>query len=125
MLLAKGMLMNETAANFIRARQIDSFQKLRLLLFVHQHPTLTGTIQDFSSRLYLGDVPTLENIVTDLCQAGLLDRCVGNRFRLCHDPDANSCLECLRKVFEDPLARQRILDQVRSPKSGYLSPGLG
>jgi hypothetical protein len=116
--------MYEKATNFIRARQIDSFQKLRLLLFIYQHPTLTGTIQDFSSQLYLGDIPTLENIVTDLWQTGLLV-CEGNRFKLSHDPEAHSCLECLRKVFEDPLARQRVLDQVRSSKSGYLSPGSG
>jgi hypothetical protein len=116
------MLMYETAANFIRARQIDSFQKLRVLLFIYQHPTLTGTIQDFSSQLYLGDIPMLENIVTDLCRTGLLD-CVGKRFKLGHDADAHSCLECLRQVFDDPLARQRVLDQVRNIKSSYLSPG--
>ena len=116
--------MNEKATQFIRAKQIDSFQKLRFLLFIHQHPTLTGTIQDFGSQLYLGNIPMLENIVADLCGAGLLD-CVGNRFKLHSDPDVNSCLECLNKVFEDPLARQRILDQVISAQPGYLWPGLG
>jgi len=116
--------MNEKAAQFIRARQIDSFQKLRFLLFIHHHPTLTGTIQDFGSHLYLGNIPFLEDIVSDLCQAGLLD-CVGNHFKLHNDPDVNSCLECLNKLFEDPQARQRILDQVRNAQPGYLSPGLG
>jgi hypothetical protein len=116
--------MNEKATQFIRAKQIDSFQKLRFLLFIHQHPTLTGTIQDFGSQLFLGNIPMLENIVVDLCGAGLLDN-VDNRFKLHNDPDVNSCLECLCKVFDDPLARQMVLDQVRSATSGYLLPGSG
>ena len=115
--------MNEQATKFIRARQIDSFQKLRFLLFIYQHPTLTGTIQDFASQLYLGETPILEKIVLDLCQSGLLES-VGNRFKLHSDPDVKLCLACLSKVFDDPLARQGVLDQVRHSPPGYFSSGL-
>ncbi len=114
--------MEDKAAKFILTRQIDSFQKLRFLLFIYQHPALTGTIKEFASQLYFGDTPIIENIMADLCQAGLLD-CVEGRFKLCRDPDVYSCLECLSQRFDDPVARQRLLDQVRHRATNYLTAG--
>jgi hypothetical protein len=114
--------MEDKAAKFIRARQIDSFQKLHFLLFIYQHPALTGTIKEFASQLYFGDTPIIENIIADLCQAGLLD-CVEGRFKLCKDPDVNSCLACLNQRFDDPVARQHLLDQVRHHTTSYLTAG--
>lgn len=49
--------MDELAVNFVRAMQIDSFQKLYFLLYLHQHPDLIGTSQQFAEQLYLGDMP--------------------------------------------------------------------
>lgn len=106
------------AAKFIRANKIDSFQKLRLLLFIYQHPSLNGTSQELAQQLYLGDSSILENIITDLTQVGLLNH-IGNHFILCNDPDTRSSLECISRLFEDPLARQGILDQVRQPQPVY------
>ena len=114
--------MEDKTAKFIRASQIDSFQKLRFLLFIYQHPALTGTIKEFGSCLYFGDTPITEKIIADLCQAGLLD-CAEGRYRLCQNPEVNSCLACLSSTFDDPLARQRILDQVRHHVPDFLPAG--
>jgi hypothetical protein len=105
--------MSNTVADFIHARRIDSYQKLRFLLFLHQHPDLSETDQEFAEHLYLGDTRLLEQIIRDLQQVGLVD-CVENRCRLHPQPEVSSCLQCLARAFEDPLARQTILDQVRS-----------
>ncbi|GIK41834.1 MAG: hypothetical protein BroJett011_56670 [Chloroflexota bacterium] len=99
-------------ADFIRARRIDSFQKLRFLLFLHHHPDLSETDQKFAEHLYLGDTRLLEQIIRDLQKVGLVD-CVENRCRLHNQPEVSSCLQCLAKAFEDPLARQTILDQMK------------
>lgn len=105
--------MSNTVANFIQARRIDSFQKLRFVLFLHHHPDLSETDQEFAEHLYLGDTRLLAQIIRDLQQVGLVD-CEEKRCRLHHQPEVSSCLQCLARAFEDPLARQTILDQVRS-----------
>ena len=104
--------MNDVVASFIRVKHIDSFQKLCFLLFLHQHPELTGTSREFAELLYFGDVRLLEEIITDLQMVGLVD-CVENRYKLHGEPDVRSCLQYLARAFEDPLAHQKILDQVR------------
>ena len=104
--------MSNLISEFIRVRHIDSFQKLRFLLFLQQHPDLSETGPEFAAQLYLGDTRLLEEIIRDLEKAGLVD-CEENRCRLHHQPEIHSCLRCLARAFEDPLARQTILDQVR------------
>lgn len=101
----------DDVAKFIRARRIDSFQKLRLLVFLHQHPESSWTSQEIAEKLYLGDVPLLEGIMADLRSAGLVD-CEGHGCTLHNEPGVRSCLQRLDEMFEDPLARQQILDQV-------------
>lgn len=96
---------------FIRAKRIDSFQKLRLLDFLHRHPESSWTSQEIAERLYLGNMPLLEEIMADLRSAGLVD-CVANRCILHNETEVRSCLQCLAEICEDPLARQQILDQV-------------
>ncbi len=98
-------------ASFIRAKHIDSFQKLCFLLFLHEHPESSWTSQEVAEKLYLGDVPLLEGIIADLRSAGLID-CVSHRCTLHDEPDVRSCLQRLDEMFEDPLTRQQILDQV-------------
>jgi hypothetical protein len=104
--------MNDTVGSFIRRGHIDSFQKLRFLLFLFEHPKLIGTISEFAELLYLGDVELLEEIITELQKSGLVECLEGNRCRLHDEPDVRSCLEYLARAFEDPLIRQEILDQV-------------
>jgi hypothetical protein len=96
---------------FIRARHIDSFQKLGVLAFLYQHSESSWTSQEISEKLYLGDVPLLEDIIADLRSAGLVD-CEGNGCTLHNEPGVTSCLQRLDEIFEDPLTRQQVLDQV-------------
>lgn len=102
--------MNEVV-KFIRARHIDSFQKLRLLAFLHRHSESSWTSQEIAEKLYLADAPLLEGIIADLRSAGLVDY-VGNGCTLHDEPGVRSCLQRLDEIFEDPLTRQQILDQV-------------
>ncbi len=108
--------MNDIVAKFIRGKRINSFQKLHFLLFLYQHPHLTGTRNQLAKRLHFGDLPLLEEIVNDLRISGLLD-CAEDSCRLRDEPEVRLCLECLTTVFEDPLARQELLDQVGSHAS--------
>lgn len=105
--------MDSTVANFLRIKQIDSYQKLRVLLFLHQHPKLSITLAQLAEQLYLGYLPALEKIINDLRQTGLID-CVRSLCRLNDDPETRSSLRSLTHVFEDPLARQEILGQIEN-----------
>ena len=102
---------------FIRAKRIDSFQKLRLLVFLHRHPESSWTSQEIAERLCLGNVPLLEGILADLRAAGLVD-CIGNGCTLANEPGVQLYLQRLGKICEDPLARQQILDQVKYGVNG-------
>ena len=110
--------MDNIVANFLQVKRIDSFQKLRFLLFLHQYPDVKGTCREFAKRLHLGDLPLVENIIADLHHAGLVVR-LGHHYRLFDEPTLEACLHLLAKAFEDPLARQELLDRVRS---GPLAP---
>jgi hypothetical protein len=105
-------MMDDIVADHIQARHIDSFQKLHFLLFLHQHPGMTETSQQFAERLYLGYTPVWDEIITDLHRVGLLER-VENCYKLRNEPEVQICLQNLARAFEDPLARQKILDQMR------------
>jgi len=104
--------MGDVITDYLEARRIDSFQKLHFLLFLHQHPDMSGTSRELAERSYLGYTPVWDQIIIDLCSAGLLDR-VNDCYKLCNEPDVQTCLQCLDKACEDPLARQKILDQVK------------
>jgi hypothetical protein len=104
--------MDEQVINFIRVRQIDSFQKLRLLLLLYQRPGLVGTSQEFANQLHLGDVSLLEQIINDLQAAGLLD-CIEGRYRLREGPGIKLALQHLAKSFENPVTRQQLLNLVK------------
>lgn len=93
-------------------RHIDSFQKLRFLLFLHEHPDMQGTCQEFGERLYFGHTPFLEEMIGQLCRAGLIER-IGNCYQLCREPAVRIYLQHLAGAFENPLTRQQMLDQVR------------
>jgi hypothetical protein len=99
-------------AKFIQARHIDSFQKLRLLLFLYQHPESSWTSQQMAEQLFLGDVPWLEEMIGELQAAGLVD-CAGHGCKARDEGGLRERLEYLVKTCENPLARQEILDHVR------------
>lgn len=105
-----------TVGNFIHAKHIDSYQKLHVLLFLNQHPKSIANSQQLSEQLFLGDLPLLEEIINDLCREGLVD-CVTDRYALHNELDTKLNLQNLARVFEDPLGRQEIIDQVTTGSS--------
>jgi hypothetical protein len=104
--------MNDIIADFIRTKGIDSFQKLRFLLFLNQRTQLIGTIQEFAEQLYLGDVALLKGIIKDLQKVGLME-CTEGQLTLPEKADVKLALSHLAKAYEDPLSRQTILAQVK------------
>jgi hypothetical protein len=105
-------MVNSSIADFIQVKRIDSFQKLRLLLFLYQRPEVTKSLQQLAERLYLGHLPLLERIMNDLRLAGLVER-VGSHYQLADDPQVRSYLKDLAATFDDPMARQQILVRVQ------------
>lgn len=112
------MTVNRQLVEFMRARRIDSCQKLRLLLFFHQQAGRQSHIHDLAQQLYLGHTPLLEEILGDLQSVGLLN-CSGDCYTLHNEPGLSSILQYLAQTIEDPLARQEILDHI---KYGLFSP---
>jgi DNA-binding IscR family transcriptional regulator len=104
--------MNDRLMIFIRSRQIDSYQKLRLLLFLHQNAGARWTRRELTERLYFGNVSLLQKIIIELQNAGLLKR-VENSYTLSDEPEVISILEHLARTFEDPLLRQEIFEYMK------------
>jgi hypothetical protein len=104
--------MTTEIVQFIQSRHIDSFQKLRILIFFHEHAEVSWTSPQIVERLYFGDGLLLEEIIADLQVAGLVD-CVANRCKLSDEAGVRLPLQHLVKTCENPLARQEILDTVR------------
>jgi hypothetical protein len=112
----------DSIISFMRARNIDSFQKLRLVLFLQQQPEWTGTGQMLAEKLHLGNVPLVEGMITALQQAGLVE-CVEGRFKLRDDPEIKLDLQYLVRVYKNPINRPRILKQLKPgvSKKRYLA----
>ncbi|MCL4300228.1 MAG: hypothetical protein KJ077_31130 [Anaerolineae bacterium] len=104
--------MTDVAASSPYAKHVDSLPKLHFLLFLHRHPEISATSQEFAERLYFGHTPLLETILAELCHAGLLDQ-IEDCYKLGHGLEIQSFLQSLAHAFEDPLARQKVLDQIR------------
>jgi hypothetical protein len=102
--------------NFIRAHHIDSFQKLRFLIFLCRHSESSWSIQQIAEQLCLGDIPLLEGIIADMRATGLVD-CAGDLCALSAGQQIRSRLRRLDRMCEDPQARQQILSYVRRSAS--------
>jgi hypothetical protein len=107
--------MNELITDFLHTRQINSFQKLRILLFMAQHPHRMGTCQQWAEWLHLGDTSLLEKLLGELRQAGLIS-CRQEGCTLVNEAEIKSHLKALGRIFNDPLARQTLLRHVSRPK---------
>jgi hypothetical protein len=103
--------MSELLTHFIKNKKINSYQKVRLLLFLYHHPCIKPTIPELAQKLYLGEIHILMNIMTELEVVGLID-CKENRYALGNDPAITAMLQRLSKTVDDPIARQRILQQI-------------
>ena len=118
------MITDKRTGDFIRARQINSFQKLHFLLFLYQNPHLKASKEQLAERLYIGDLHLLTEIMNDLEQVGLL-KCTGNQYVLSNEPEVNSNLRSLATIFEDPFGRQELLEWViqETPLHYYYKTG--
>ncbi len=99
-------------SHFIKMKQINSFQKLRFLLFLHRFPKLKGTSEDFAGQLYFGDKFFMDKMIAELEAVDLLRR-IGHKYTLNNEPSIQSNLDELAKAFDHPLSRQKLLDCVR------------
>ncbi len=113
--------MDNLVGDFIRAKRIDSTQKLYILLFLYQHPKLVGTSQQLANQLYLGHLPLVEEILNSLRGVGLVDR-VGSRYKLSADSKIGACLQSLSEAIKNPVSRQNLLAQIGS---GHHGEGSG
>lgn len=105
--------MKRSLKRYLQNKNINSFQKIRLLLFWHKHPSLKGTIQELSQRLYFGDRDRLRQMIAELQGEDLVDR-LGKRYKLRNEPGVKLYLDGLARLFEDPLARQELLQVLPS-----------
>jgi DNA-binding IscR family transcriptional regulator len=105
--------MDTGLADFIRDKQIDSFSKLRFLLFLRQHPQLSGGVQQLAERMYI-EAPLVEKMITELRRVGLLEG-EKNHYILPNEPTLRIYLESLARAFEQPLARQELLERIKQP----------
>ena len=108
--------MNRRLARYIQSKRIDSFQKLQFLLFLHQHPKMTGTREEFAKQLYWGDTALLKKIIIDLQFAGLIER-VGKHYKLRDEPKVDFYLQKLAQSFENPLDRQQLINYIQTQKA--------
>jgi hypothetical protein len=102
--------MDKGLAGFIHDKQINSFPKLRFLLFLYKHPHLSGGFQQWAERMYV-ETSLLEKLINELQTVGLLKQ-EKNGYILNDEPSLKTCLEDLARTFEAPLDRQELLNQV-------------
>lgn len=100
--------MYDEVLDFIQRQGIRSFQEIRLLLFLWQYPEFVGTYEQFCERLYLGNCPCLEQIISHLHDRGLIESCDGC-YKLADQADLKMSLERLAQAYEHPLTRQQLL----------------
>ena len=104
---------------FISDYRIDSYLKLQVLLLLHRRPQKSATLNELADQLFVGDVQALQRQVGELCQCGLLG-CEARRWTLLDRPAITYCLECLKRTFDDPLARQRLLSQTMASRPSTI-----
>lgn len=120
---AKLTMMAVRAQEIVRSKDIDSFQKLRLLLWLFEQQGADITGEELAEQLFLGDVLMLEDMLAELRTAGLLDcreqadpSMPGRRYALSDQPEVQAALRCLAQIFADPAARQTLLNEIQRQK---------
>jgi DNA-binding MarR family transcriptional regulator len=98
--------------NFIQAKHIDSYQTLLVLVFFYQYAHSSFTYAQLAEQLYLGDGPVLDEIIASLQATGLIDR-HDNGYKLHLTPETEAEIQQLVSLYQQPVARQIILDQIR------------
>jgi hypothetical protein len=96
---------------FVDNYKIDSYLKLRMLLALHAQPQRRVSLDELSEQFFISDCCALEQLVTDLGRRGLL-QCDAAGWRRSDQAAVIDCLCCLERTFDDPWARQRLLNQI-------------
>ena len=109
-------IMDNGLSHFLKKYQIDSIQKINVILFLYQFPDLCATCEEFANRLYLGTF-IMERLLRDLEKVNLIV-CMGQCYRLSTDPEAQEFLRRFAAAYEPPLIRQKIIDGLSL--SGHL-----
>jgi hypothetical protein len=104
---------NKVISEFIRSKNIDSIQKLNLLLFLYKNPDAQGTSHCFAKNLHLGDIRLVEEMIKDLADKGVINY-VGQHYFLVDNPEIKTTLKNLARSFEQPLSRQVLLNQIQT-----------
>ena len=73
--------------------------------------------------MHFGDTLLLEEIITDLQKTELLQE-TEHGWQLSDNPEVRAGLEHLARAFEDPLARQSLLEQIKRSMSAGRYLGL-
>ena len=108
---------------FLTSKQINSFQKLGLVRWMYARGCEEFTIQELADSLFVADLSLLERSLSELSATGLVE-CIAGRYRMVHSPEADYCMACLSKTFNDPLARQALLAGISALGGGYyVRPG--
>lgn len=105
--------MIKPVSEFIHSKEIDTIQKLNLLLLLYQNPETQGTIRCFAERLHLRDIPLLEKIIRELAAKKVITFS-GQHYSLADDPDLKASLQHLTILYEHPLTRQSLLAQIQA-----------
>lgn len=106
---------------FILRRRIDSFHKIWLLLFLHQHSQEDRINRDYVRLVTFTDAPALDEVIEELQDAGLLIA-NGETLSLKDDPGVRSDLDAMADVYEDPAGRQELLRRLyRYDVNGLLT----
>ena len=103
---------------FVQQRRLDSFQKLRLVLWLGRNPGREFNSAQLSAALHLSDQRLVDELVAELCETGVVG-CRDGLWTLADLPELRRCLDCLVVRFEDPLARQQLLAHIGRHQGGY------
>ena len=109
--------MDRTVLDLVRSKNIDSIQKLNLLLFFHKNPSVRGTSERIAEKLHLGDTRLVETMIEELADEGLI-HVAGQHLTLADTPETRKLLQGLAHSYDHPLTRQALLKQIQA---GYLN----
>ena len=87
--------------NFL-IKHFDSIAEIEALLLLRREPAETWDVASTAKRLYI-DEPEAAEILTRLCEDGLLD-CAGDTYRFqCRTPDLEELVERLAETYKTNL----------------------
>ncbi len=104
-------MVDKRLIEFIRAKRINSIQKLRVLLFLGQSNYSVISAQQLAEHVYF-EVPLIETIIHELNLVGILIK-KEDEYILPNEPALKTLLTELIQTFQYPLARQELLGYVK------------